>query len=149
MGVVKEIGVTDFVVASTGNIGVALARYLAAGGVTLYAFIPESSSRLHDAEIGIFGQKVFRVKGDYAKAKAMAAETGPLMKGKPKAANPAPIAAKDRALLWAFRRSASQPQNGGATIRSRLGTVIRMPICATVNPCTLKYRLRYGERIPT
>jgi len=72
--VLKEIGVSDFVVASTGNIGVALARYLAAGGITLYAFIPESSSRLHDAEIGMFGQKVFRVKGDYAKAKAMAGE---------------------------------------------------------------------------
>lgn len=72
--VLKEIGVRDFVVASTGNIGVALARYLAAGGITLYAFIPESSSRLHDAEIGMFGQKVFRVKGDYAKAKAMAQE---------------------------------------------------------------------------
>lgn len=72
--VLKEIGVRDFVVASTGNIGVALARYLAAGGITLYAFIPESSSRLHDAEIGMFGQKVFRVRGDYARAKALAQE---------------------------------------------------------------------------
>lgn len=70
--VLKENGVTDYVVASTGNIGVAMSRYLAAAGVGLSVFIPRTSSPLHDAEMGCFGQKVFRVKGDYARAKELA-----------------------------------------------------------------------------
>ena len=72
--VLKEAGIGTYVVASTGNVGVAFARYLAAAGITLYAFIPERSSRFHDADIGVFGQKVFRVRGDYAEAKRQAAE---------------------------------------------------------------------------
>jgi len=72
--VLKEAGVDTYVVATTGNVGVAFARYLAAAGITLYAFIPKDSSRFHDADIGIFGQKVFRVQGDYAEAKRLAAE---------------------------------------------------------------------------
>ena len=72
--VLKEAGISTYVVASTGNVGVALARYLAAAGITLYVFIPEGSSPFHDADISIFGQKVFRVRGDYAEAKRQAAE---------------------------------------------------------------------------
>ena len=72
--VLKENGVKQYVVASTGNIGVACARYLSDANITLYAFIPENSSRSQEAEIACFGQKVFRVKGDYSMAKQLAAE---------------------------------------------------------------------------
>jgi threonine synthase len=72
--VLKESGITQYVVASTGNIGVALGRYLGAAGIALYVFIPRDASPLHDAELGCFGQKVFRVDGDYATAKALAKE---------------------------------------------------------------------------
>ena len=72
--VLKENGVREYVVASTGNIGVACARYLSDANITLYAFIPENSSRSQEAEIACFGQKVFRVKGDYSFAKQLAAE---------------------------------------------------------------------------
>ena len=72
--VLKEIGVKDYVAASTGNIGVAFARYLNAAGVGLYAFIPENSSPAQEAEIACFGQRVFRVKGDYTRAKEFALE---------------------------------------------------------------------------
>jgi len=72
--VLRENAVPNYVVASTGNIGVAMSRYLAAAGVGLSVFIPQSSPRLHDAEMGCFGQKVFRVIGDYAKAKEMAGQ---------------------------------------------------------------------------
>jgi len=72
--VLKEIGIRDYVAASTGNIGVAFARYLNAAGVGLYAFIPENSSPAQEAEIACFGQCVFRVKGDYTKAKEFALE---------------------------------------------------------------------------
>jgi len=72
--VLKENGIRDYVVASTGNIAVAYSRYLNAAGVTLYAFIPENSSPAQEAEIACFGQRVFRVKGDYTQAKEFALE---------------------------------------------------------------------------
>jgi len=72
--VLKEIGVKAYVVASTGNIAVAYSRYLNAAGVALYAFIPENSSLVQEAEISCFGQRVFRVKGDYTLAKEFALE---------------------------------------------------------------------------
>lgn len=70
--VMKENGIQTYTVASTGNIGVAYSRYLSAAGITLYAFIPANSSNAQEAEIGCFGQKVFRVNGDYHAAKEMA-----------------------------------------------------------------------------
>ena len=72
--VLKENNIKNYVAASTGNIAVSYSRYLTAGGVSLYAFIPENSSPSQEAEIGCFGQQVFRVKGDYTKAKEMALE---------------------------------------------------------------------------
>jgi len=72
--VLKENGIKSYVAASTGNIAVAYARYLTAAGLSLYAFIPENSSPSQEAEIACFGQQVFRVKGDYARAKEVALE---------------------------------------------------------------------------
>jgi len=70
--VLKENGVSAYVVSSTGNIGVAYSRYFAQAGIPLYVFIPRESSRFHAAEIACFGQKVFQVDGDYRQAKALA-----------------------------------------------------------------------------
>ncbi|MFP6756727.1 MAG: pyridoxal-phosphate dependent enzyme, partial [Alphaproteobacteria bacterium] len=70
----KESGVTDYVAASTGNIGVSLSCYLTKAGIAFYAFIPESSSFAQEAELGVFGQAVYRVNGDYTCAKNMAAK---------------------------------------------------------------------------
>jgi threonine synthase len=70
--VLKESGVKDYVVASTGNIAVSYARYLNAAGVSLYAFIPANSSLAQEAEISCFGQRVFRVDGDYTRTKELA-----------------------------------------------------------------------------
>lgn len=72
--VLKENGVKNYVGASTGNIGVAYSRYLAAAGISLTLFIPKSSLKTQEAEIGSYGQTVFRVDGDYAKAKKFAKE---------------------------------------------------------------------------
>jgi threonine synthase len=70
--VLKEAGIKTYTVASTGNIGVAYSRYLSAAGISLYAFIPSNSSKAQEAEIACFGQKVFRVDGDYQAAKDLA-----------------------------------------------------------------------------
>jgi threonine synthase len=72
--VLKENNIKTYVTASTGNVGVAYARYLAAADITLYAFIPSNASHAQEAEIGCFGQKVFRVNGDYQAAKELALE---------------------------------------------------------------------------
>jgi len=70
--VLAENGIKDYVVASTGNIGAALSRYLAVNNITLHAFIPENSPDLQQAEIASNGGNVFRVKGDYHVAKCLA-----------------------------------------------------------------------------
>ncbi len=62
----------EYVVASTGNIANAFAKYLAAAGITLYAFLPENSSSFQVAGIKAYGQRVFRVAGDYTRAKEVA-----------------------------------------------------------------------------
>ncbi len=72
--VLKELKIKNYVVASTGNIGAALSRYLAINNISFYAFIPEDSSTLQESEIRSNGATVFRVNGDYAKAKILAKE---------------------------------------------------------------------------
>jgi len=72
--VLKEEGINEYVVVSTGNTATAFAHYMSRAGVSLSVFLPENA--LHDsvAHIGTYGQKVFSVKGDYAKAKQVAAD---------------------------------------------------------------------------
>lgn len=68
----KEMNIKNFVVPSTGNIATAFSRYLSDANINFYAFIPKNSSKMQEAEIGCFGQKVFRVNGDYQLTKTMA-----------------------------------------------------------------------------
>lgn len=72
--VLKENGRKQFVIASTGNTAVAYSRYCAVGGITVYGFIPDNASVTQIAEVGLFGQRVYRVRGDYARTKEVAAE---------------------------------------------------------------------------
>ncbi len=72
--VLKEEGVKEYVVASTGNTATAFAHYLAKAGVSLSVFLPENALDDSVAHIGTYGQKVYVVKGDYAKAKKVAAD---------------------------------------------------------------------------
>ncbi|NPA45342.1 MAG: pyridoxal-phosphate dependent enzyme [Chlorobi bacterium] len=72
--VLKEQGIKEYVVVSTGNTASAFAHYLAKAGVSCSVFVPEDSLPDSEAHIGTYGQKLFRVKGDYAYAKKVAAE---------------------------------------------------------------------------
>lgn len=72
--VLKENKIKNYVVASTGNIASSFSRYLSVNDITLYAFIPEGTPRLQEAEIRSNGGVVYRVKGDYHNAKHMAKE---------------------------------------------------------------------------
>ena len=71
--VLKESGVKNYVVASTGNTATAFGKYLAMAGINAYIFMPIDALKASEAAINAFGQKVFRVQGDYAKAKELAA----------------------------------------------------------------------------
>jgi len=81
----KEHGVKQYVVASTGNIASAFSHYLAEAGINLAVFVPENALKANVAEVSAHGQKIFRVKGDYAMAKKVAADyaknNGILMSG--------------------------------------------------------------------
>jgi len=72
--VLNEHHIEQYCVASTGNIGSAFSHYLAMAGVNLAAFIPREALTEMEAEMGSYAQRVFRVEGDYAKAKQVAAE---------------------------------------------------------------------------
>lgn len=67
--VLNENKETSYVVSSTGNTAAAYSKYLSVTNSQLYAFIPEYSSKMQEAEVGIYGQRLFRVKGDYEQAK--------------------------------------------------------------------------------
>ncbi len=72
--VLKEHGIKEYVVASTGNTATAFAYYLAKANISLTVFIPEDALDENAAHIGALGQKVCIVKGDYARAKQVAKE---------------------------------------------------------------------------
>ena len=72
--VLKENGITNYTVASTGNIASAFSHYLAIAGISLSVFIPSDALPANEAEVSCYGQRVFRVNGDYALAKKIAAE---------------------------------------------------------------------------
>jgi threonine synthase len=72
--VLKEEGIKEYVVVSTGNTATAFAHYMAKAGVSCSVFVPEDSLPDSEAHIGAYGQKLFRVKGDYAYAKKVAAD---------------------------------------------------------------------------
>ncbi len=72
--VLKEHGIKNYVVASTGNTANAFAQYLAKAGISASIFVPQDSLRENFVHIGSLGQKVYVVKGDYAYAKKLAKE---------------------------------------------------------------------------
>ncbi|MCL2414555.1 MAG: pyridoxal-phosphate dependent enzyme [Bacteroidales bacterium] len=72
--VLTEAGVSEYIVASTGNVANTFAYYMAKAGVSLSAFIPQDALPLNGAGVSCYGQKVFRVNHDYHQTKKIAAE---------------------------------------------------------------------------
>ena len=72
--ILKENGIKEYAIASTGNIATAYSNYLAAAGISLSVFVPNDALKAHEAEVSSYGQRIYRVKGDYAKAKKVAAD---------------------------------------------------------------------------
>ena len=70
----KENQIEQYCIASTGNTATAYGRYLAKAGVNAAIFMPENAEPFSMAEIASYGQQVYKVTGDYAYAKKIAAE---------------------------------------------------------------------------
>lgn len=72
--VLKEMGVKEYVVASTGNTANAFAQYCAKAGISASIFIPQDALSENFVHIGSLGQKIYIVKGDYSYAKKVAVD---------------------------------------------------------------------------
>lgn len=70
----KEYGIKQYCVASTGNTATSYATYLSIAGVNCSVFLPGNALKASEAFVGAYGQQVFRLKGDYSRAKVIAAE---------------------------------------------------------------------------
>lgn len=70
----KEAGITEAVVASTGNVAIAYSAYCARAGVKLWVFVPSSVPADKMREVAIYGSEVIKVAGSYDQTKQIAAE---------------------------------------------------------------------------
>lgn len=70
----KEAGITEAVVASTGNVAIAYSAYGARAGIQIWAFLTSlvPAAKMH--EVALYGTQVVKVTSTYDQAKALAAE---------------------------------------------------------------------------
>ena len=69
----KEMGIDDVVVASTGNVAIAYAAYGARAGIHLWAFFPELAPNEKIREAALYGAEIIKTTGNYDQTKALAA----------------------------------------------------------------------------
>ncbi len=70
----KEAGITEIVIASTGNVAISYSAYAARAGIKLWAFITSLVPPVKMREVAIYGTQVIKVTGNYDQAKQVAAE---------------------------------------------------------------------------
>jgi threonine synthase len=70
----KEMGVNEVVVASTGNVAIAYAAYCARVGIKLWAFFPSLTPNDKMRETAVYGAEVIKTTGSYDQTKALAAQ---------------------------------------------------------------------------
>jgi threonine synthase len=69
----REIGVDEVVVASTGNVAIAYAAYCARAGIKLWAFFPSLTPGPKMREAALYGAEVVKISGSYDETKEIAA----------------------------------------------------------------------------
>ena len=74
VSVMKENGLTQAVVASTGNVAIAYAAYCARAGIKLYAFLTSLVPAEKMRECSLYGAQVVKVTATYDRAKELAAQ---------------------------------------------------------------------------
>jgi len=70
----KEMGVDEVVVASTGNVAIAYAAYCARAGIKLWAFFPALTPNDKMREAALYGAEIIKTTGTYDQTKALAAQ---------------------------------------------------------------------------
>ncbi|MFQ5398652.1 MAG: pyridoxal-phosphate dependent enzyme [Anaerolineae bacterium] len=74
ISVMKEAGIKEAVVASTGNVAIAYSAYCARAGIKLWVFVTSSVPAEKMREVALYGSDVIKVAGTYDQAKQVAAE---------------------------------------------------------------------------
>jgi threonine synthase len=74
ISVMKEQGITEAVVASTGNVAISYSAYSALAGIKLWAFLTSSVPAEKMREVALYGTEVIKVSGTYDQTKQVAAE---------------------------------------------------------------------------
>jgi threonine synthase len=70
----KEAGITEAVIASTGNVAISYSAYAARAGIKLFAFLTSLVPSEKMREVALYGTQVIKVTGTYDQAKQVAAE---------------------------------------------------------------------------
>lgn len=70
----KEAGIREAVVASTGNVAIAYSAYCARAGIKLWVFVTSSVPPEKMREVALYGSEVIKVAGTYDEAKQIAAD---------------------------------------------------------------------------
>ncbi|MFC1879624.1 pyridoxal-phosphate dependent enzyme, partial [Chloroflexota bacterium] len=71
---IKEAGITEAVLASTGNVAIAFSAYAARAGIKLWAFLTSLVPAEKMREVAIYGTQVVKVTASYDQAKKVAAQ---------------------------------------------------------------------------
>jgi threonine synthase len=74
MSALKELGVEEMVVASTGNVAISYGAYGARAGIKVWAFFPSLTPNEKMREAALYGVEVIKVTGTYDQTKELAAK---------------------------------------------------------------------------
>lgn len=74
ISVMKEQGITEAVVASTGNVAISYSAYSALAGIKLWAFLTSTVPADKMREVALYGSEVIKVTGTYDQTKQVAAD---------------------------------------------------------------------------
>ncbi len=74
VSVMKEQGITEAVVASTGNVAISYSAYSALAGIKLWAFLTSTVPADKMREVALYGSEVIKVTGTYDQTKQVAAQ---------------------------------------------------------------------------
>ncbi len=69
----KEAGITELVVASTGNVSISYSAYAARSGIKCWAFLTSQVPSGKMREVAIYGTQVIKITGSYDQCKQLAA----------------------------------------------------------------------------
>jgi threonine synthase len=74
IAVLKEAGITEAVLASTGNVAISFSAYAARAGIKLWAFLTSLVPSEKMREVALYGTQVVKVTASYDQTKQVAAE---------------------------------------------------------------------------